>query len=348
MSLLIAVLAALGYAGGSTLQSAAVDRRTSARANARTLRFLIGLALDGAAWVLSLVALRSLPVYVVQAVLASSLAFTVVFARIWQHAVLQARDIAAISALIPALAVIALAGREQSAPHIGPTTTAYLTVFGFATVAAVAAALAIGRRNVRRRASIPALLAGLSFSATALAARAVDIRTPLWHDLHQPLVWVVVATGIAGTVSYAAALERGPVGPATAQLWAVEVVVPAAVAMPLLGDTVRAGWLPAAAGAVGVVVAVTAVLARTLAVPPDPVPGESRPAGPVVVKGDQEKAESPGAVMSSSPMVLGLHRGVVGEAGCRPRRRRACPVSAATRDPSCRSGPWWPCAPRAR
>jgi drug/metabolite transporter (DMT)-like permease len=247
--MLFALLAALAYAGGSTLQSVAVSRR----GRDRTARFLLGAALDVIAWALSLVALRGLPVYVVQAVLASSLAFTVVFARIWQHTALRGRDVAAIGALIPALAVIALAGREQSAPVVGPATTAYLTIFGFA--AALAAAAAVGRRT-----PVPAVLAGLSFSATALAARAVHLSAPLWHTLQQPLVWVVVATGAAGTLAYAAALERGPVGPATAQLWAVEVVVPAVVAIPLLGDTVRPGWLPAAVLAVLVVVAVTVVL----------------------------------------------------------------------------------------
>jgi hypothetical protein len=78
--------------------------------------------------------------------------------------------------------------------------------------------------------------------------------------LLHPLAWVVAATGVAGTMAYAAALRRGPVGPATAQLWAVEVVVPAAVAIPLLGDGVRPGWLPPAIVAVAAVVALTAVL----------------------------------------------------------------------------------------
>jgi hypothetical protein len=263
VSLVIAVLAALGYAGGSTLQSAAVDHRSPAPTTARTLRYLAGLALDGTAWALSLVALHGLPVYVVQAILASSLAFTVVFARIWQHTALRGRDAAAIGALIPALAVIALAGREQSTPVISHATTAYLTIFGIGTVGAVTLALTAGRRNARRSAAIPAVLAGLCFSVTALAGRAVHLSAPLWHNLQQPLVWVIAATGTAGTLAYAAALERGPVGPATAQLWAVEVVVPAAAAVPLLGDTVRPGWLPASAIAVLVVVAVTNVLAGT-------------------------------------------------------------------------------------
>jgi hypothetical protein len=256
VGLLIAVLAAAGYAGASTLQSAAGDETASAWAMARSARYLTGLALDVAAWALSLLALRSLPVYVVQAVLASSLGFTVVFARIWRGSRMRRRDLAAVLGLIPALAVIAYAGREQAAPVIDGRTTWYLTIFGAVTVAAAAVDLVAGRRS-----SVAALLAGLAFSATALAARVVPIDHPLGHTLLHPLVWVVAATGVAGTMAYAAALRRGPVGPATAQLWAVEVVVPAAVAIPLLGDGVRPGWLPPAIVAVAAVVALTAVLA---------------------------------------------------------------------------------------
>ncbi|WP_436532679.1 hypothetical protein [Actinoplanes sp. HUAS TT8] len=261
MSLLIAVLAALGYALGSLLQSAAVSRRVHAATTARIVRLLAGLALDAAAWLLSLVALRHLPVYVVQAVLAGSLAFTVVLARIWQHARLRARDLVAIGAVIPALAVIAYAGREQGAPLVDRLTTISLTVFGTVAVLAVGIALVAAHGRSDRGPSVLALVGGLSFSATALAGRAVRIDTPVWHTVLHPLPWVVVVTGVAGTVSYTAALQRGPVGPATAQLWAVEVVVPAVVAVPLLGDTVRPGWLPAAAFAVIVVVAATTVLA---------------------------------------------------------------------------------------
>jgi drug/metabolite transporter (DMT)-like permease len=262
MGLLMALLAAVGYAGASTLQSAATEHVTSTWALARSPRYLAGLALDVAAWGLSLLALRTLPVYVVQATLASSIAFTVLLARVWRHSRLRGRDVAAVLGLVPALAVIGFAGREQAAPAVGRATTGILIALGVVAVAAAAADLAAGRRS-----SISALLAGLSFSATALAARAVTVDHPLWHTVGDPLLWVVVATGIAGTLSYATALERGPVGPATAQLWAVEVVLPAVVAIPLLGDSFRPGWLPAAAVAVAVVVALTAVLATAPAEP---------------------------------------------------------------------------------
>ena len=96
---------------------------------------------------------------------------------------------------------------------------------------------------------------------TALAARGVSVRTPLVATLTEPLLWVVVASGIAGTVAYAAALQHGSVASVTALTWSVEVVMPAAVAIPLLGDEIRAGWAPAAVLALAVVVAATVVLA---------------------------------------------------------------------------------------
>ena len=70
-----------------------------------------------------------------------------------------------------------------------------------------------------------------------------------------------------GTLAYATALERGPVGPATAVLWAVEVVVPASAGVLLLGDVVRSGWTPAVVVAVVVLVAGCVVLAGSPAVP---------------------------------------------------------------------------------
>ena len=272
MSLLAALLAAIGYAAASVLQSAGARGRDSAWELARSRRYLAGLGLDGVAWVLTLVALRGLPVYVVQAVLASSLAFTVLLSRIWLKATLRRRDVVAIGALGPALAVVAIAGREQAARAPTSAVVIVLTVSGVLVSALVVAALAGPRRTDSRAVPALSVLAGLAFSVTALAARAVQVRSPLWHTVAAPLPWIVVATGIAGTAAYAAALQRGAVGPATALLWAVEVVVPAVVAIPLLGDGVRAGWPVPLAAAIALVVASSVVLAGSpapLAVAPE-------------------------------------------------------------------------------
>jgi drug/metabolite transporter (DMT)-like permease len=275
MSLVAALLAAIAYAAGSVLQARGARGRHSPRALATSPFYLAGLGLDGVGWVLTLVALRGLPVYVVQAVQSSSLAFTVVLSWLWLKARLRGRDVAAIGALAVALAVVGIAGREQPAPALTGSVVTLLVVVGVLVTALVAGALAGPRRF---SSATLAVLGGLAFSATALAARAVEIRHPLWHTLESPLVWVVAATGIAGQLAYAAALERGAVGPATALLWAVEVVAPAVVAIPLLGDGVRPGWWVPLALAIAAVVAASGVLAGA----PQP---ESEPAEPVPAEG---------------------------------------------------------------
>ena len=269
MGLIAAALAAIAYAGASVLQSRGALGRGSARELARSPFYLAGLGLDGVGWVLTLVALRDLPVYVVQAVLASSLAFTVVIAWLWLKTRLRARDVTAIGALAVALGVVGVAGSQQQAPPLGGAVVVTLTLAGVIVTVLVVGALVMPRRT---SSATLAVLSGLAYSGTALAARAVQVRSPLWHTLASPLPWLVAATGIAGTVAYAASLERGAVGPATALLWAVEVVVPTVVAIPLLGDGVRAGWLVPLIVAVAVVVAASGVLAgapATTAAEPD-------------------------------------------------------------------------------
>lgn len=258
MNLGFAVAAAACYAIGSVLQAAAARRPGGLGKMALSPIYLAGLTADGAAWVLSLLALRGLPVYVVQAVLAGSLALTVLLAAAVLHVRPRRRDLIAIVVLVGALAVLAFCGQEQPAPAISRGTEMVLTVAGFVVVAAAGAAVLLAGRA---GSLVLAVLAGLAYSMTALAARGVSLRTPLIATLAEPLLWVVVGSGIAGTVAYAAALQHGSVSSVTALTWAVEVVVPAAVAIPLLGDEIRAGWGPAAVLALGLVVAATVVLA---------------------------------------------------------------------------------------
>ncbi|SNY49110.1 hypothetical protein [Paractinoplanes atraurantiacus] len=298
MSLLIAVLAAVAYAGGSVLQAAAARRPGTVLALAVSPLYLAGLAGDGGGWLLSLWALRGLPVYVVQAVLAGSVGLTVLLAGMVLRTRLRRRDYAAVGVMVGALAVIGLSSREQPAAMPAHGTTVILAVGGFAAAALAGAAVLSTARTDRRspqagaqtdqpaaaRTSPPpavgadrlderpgvgnevsglvlAGLAGLAYSATALAGRAVHLRTPWVSTLTEPLLWVVICSGVAGTAAYAAALRRGSVAPVTALLWAVEVIVPAAVAVPLLGDEIRHGWaVPAVLGILAVVGA-AAVLA---------------------------------------------------------------------------------------
>ncbi|MEZ0164958.1 hypothetical protein AB2L27_09290 [Kineococcus sp. LSe6-4] len=263
LALAAAVLGALGYAAGSILQAVGVRGGSGAAALTRSPLYLTGLGVDGLAWLLSLVALRRLPTFAVQSLLAGSLALTVVLARVFLGSRLRRRDTAAVLALVAALGVVGGAGTEQPSPTVGP---------GGQVALCVAAGLLLLAVLVLRRSGSAtfAVLAGLGYSVAALGARALTLPgawSQAWRVAGEPLAWALAVAGVAGTLAYAAALEKGPVGPATALLWSVEVVVPAVAGFGLLGDVVRPGWWAPTAVALVVVVGCSVVLAGSPAVP---------------------------------------------------------------------------------
>lgn len=255
ISFAAALSAAVLYATGSVLQAAKARGRSTA-ALVRSPLYLVGLGCDGLAWLLSLIALRGLPVFAVQALLAGSLALTVLLARLFLRVSLGRRDVAAVVVMAAALSLIGTASPGQSPAGASPAVVVGLTA---------AAALCLLAVGVLRRApsAAQAVLAGLAFSVAALAARAVESTGQLWLLATRPLAWAVLVSGVAGTLAYAGALQRGSVGPATALMWAVEVVVPAALGILVLGDAVRHGWLPVAAVCVAAVACTAVVLATS-------------------------------------------------------------------------------------
>jgi hypothetical protein len=126
--------------------------------------------------------------------------------------------------------------------------------------------LAAGDR--RGRWAPVAVIAGAAFAGAAVCARGMDASAGLSSLLLAPLVWAIAGFGVLGALGYARALESGQVGPATALLWVVEVLVPGGVGVFVLGDQVRPGleWL--AVLSVVVAVGASGVLALSPAAEP--------------------------------------------------------------------------------
>ena len=259
----LAALGAVGYGVASVLQAIGAGQDAGAMQTLTNPWYLVGILLDGLAWLASLVALRTLPVYQVQAILAGSLAVTVLLARFTLKHRLRRADLAAIVVTIAAL--VALAASSGPQPPADLSTSARLVLALAAVPVALAGWAAVG-------AGLPTVtgaLAGLAFGGAALCARAVTLPAhALAHPAHDidviaadPLAWGLAGFGITGMLLYALALEHGNVGPVTALLWIMEVVAPSIVGAWLLGDTVRAGWLPVAGIALVAATAAAGVLA---------------------------------------------------------------------------------------
>jgi drug/metabolite transporter (DMT)-like permease len=261
-----ALAAAVAYGVASVLQGAAA-RRTSGGDSldprlllrlARQGPYVLGLGLDVAGFGLSVLALRTLPLFAVEAAVASSIAVTALLAAVVLRQVPTRREAAALGGIGAGLLLLA-ASAAPDHPAVLPRAGGWI-------VLAVAGLLALvawpaGRLTGERAGVVLGALAGLAFGGVGVAARAVRTPHPLWHGVTDPLVPALAAFGLLGTLLYATALQRGTVTTATAALFAAETVGPAAVGLALLGDHARPGL--GAVAAAGFAVTLAGCLALT-------------------------------------------------------------------------------------
>jgi hypothetical protein len=299
-ALAITIFGAFSYGAGSILQAVGARRSTG---TVRTLGhplYLIGVGCDLLAWAGSMIALRELAVYLVQSVLAGSLAVTVVAARLLLASRLRGRDVAAVTVTIGALTILAM----SAGPQEQVTASGGLRL-GFCVAAVATALLGWG---VARSGSpgIAAALAGLAFGGAALAGRALIMPAdPMAHMsatalavLTEPLTAALLIFAATGMLLYTNALQNGQVGPVTAVLWIGEVIAPSAVALTVLGDTVRPGWELAATIAGLVTVAMAVLLATAPANDATALPADAQADGlrpPIPVGGRRPAALPSGA-----------------------------------------------------
>lgn len=307
-ALAITILGAVGYAAASILQAIGASRSTG---TVRTLGhplYLLGLVCDILAWAGSMVALQQLAVYLVESVLASSLAITVVAARLFLKSHLRRRDVIAVAVTVAALAALAMSAGPQGAVEMTDTLR-----IGFCTAAGSLVILGWTATRADAAPGVIAGIAGLCVGGAALIGRSLalppeamaHLGTAALAIVREPLVAALLVFAATGMILYAEALRRGQVGPVTAVYWTGEVVAPSAVALLILGDNVRPGWTLAAAAAgltvIGAAVVLATAPATTDTALPTALPGATRAALPA--------AERPVLIKLAIP--ISRHRGEI-------------------------------------
>ncbi|MET9603758.1 DMT family transporter [Streptomyces sp. NPDC006512] len=233
----------------------------------RQWRYVVGLCLDGAGFVLQIVALRHIPIYAVGAAMASSLAVTAVVAARLLHVRLSGREWGAVAVVCAGLLMLGLASGEEGS-GTGPAALGWGLLVAAGLVLLVGAAA--GRLPDGSRALVLGLAAGTGFGVVEVAVRLIDSFEP--GELANPALYALLLGGAAGFLLLTSALQRGSVTAATAGLVLGETVGPALVGVAWLGDRTREGlaWLAVLGFAVAVAGALT--LSR-FGEPPAPEPG---------------------------------------------------------------------------
>ncbi|MFP5021897.1 hypothetical protein [Pseudonocardia phyllosphaerae] len=263
MTTVLALLAALVAMVGNTVAALWEARGSRLAKYGRPVWlqpwFLAGLLADIVAWGLTVVALRFLPVFAVQSILAGAIALTTLADNEWSPWNLNHRQRFGVIAVLGGLILVASSAEPERPSALPPVATPALLV-SFAVL--LVAAPFVWRTNR----TVPlAVLAGLGFGGTSLAVRAIHPGADgSFHILDlalDPLAYAVVAMGVLGALGFAKSLQNGATGVATAVLSVTEVVVPGAVGIALLGDGIRPGWDIGAL--IGVVAALAGVVALT-------------------------------------------------------------------------------------
>jgi drug/metabolite transporter (DMT)-like permease len=270
-SLVAALVSALCYGVAAVMQAMAVraaSRRSAEAAGkggqvdpgllVRMLRqglFLASLAIDLTGFIAQLVALRRLPIFAVQAIIASNLAVTAVFAALLMKMRLALREWLAVAGVVAGVALLGLSAGAEGAARVGSEFELGLIV---AVIAVGLSGFAVARLPNPVRTLALGAIAGLGYAVLAVAARILPGFAPL-QLIRSPATYTLAAAGIVSFLLYATALEGGSVTTATAAMVLTETVPPAVIGVMFLGDSTRHGLT--AVAALGFVLAVVSALA---------------------------------------------------------------------------------------
>lgn len=247
---LLALAAALGSGTGSVLESIGITRAGAFGGDTDDLGrigrqpiYCLGVLIDIASFVAGAAALHRLPLFLVQSTLAFSVGVTAVISAVMGTR-LGRRGGVSLATAAAGLVVLGLSaqpGQAHTLPH-GWRWVILLTVVPVCLIGYYGS-----RSTMRLSAALLAFGAGLGFTAVAVSARTLHLPEHFLSWFADPSVWAIMVNGVAATVVFALALQKGLPTTVSAVMFTTDTVLPSVIGLTLLGDGIRSGWASAAA-----------------------------------------------------------------------------------------------------
>ncbi|HTR69473.1 MAG TPA: hypothetical protein VMH41_04530 [Mycobacteriales bacterium] len=233
----------------------------------RSAPYLGGLALDAVGFGLSFAALHTLPLFTVEAIVASSLAVTAVLAVAVLHVHASLMEWLAVGSVTVGLIFLGLSASPEASVHLTTFDRALLVIS--VAVLGVVAFTAARRRRVPRRgdAWVLGMLTGLMFGGAGIGARMLRTPSAWWRVVLDPAFYAMALAGLLGLLLYAMALQRATVTVVQSAVVVTETLMPAAVGILALGDRPAPGRTTIAALGFAMTVLGALALARYAEVP---------------------------------------------------------------------------------
>ncbi|MFE9656055.1 hypothetical protein [Micromonospora sp. NPDC006431] len=204
--------------------------------------YLVGLLCQVTGFVFAFLARRDLPLFLVQASVAAGLGVTALLGVLVLKWRLPAAEIALLGLLFGGITALVLAAQPAPSRQLG---TAGL--IGLAGALGLIGVLGFFAARLHGAPGSVALgsLAGMAFSAAAVAARPLASADTAEAFVRDPLLYLLVAHSVVGQLLLGLAMQRGSTTAAVAAMDAAGAVPAAIIGLLLLNDRIWPGreWL---------------------------------------------------------------------------------------------------------
>ncbi len=220
--------------------------------------YLIGLACQVVGFVLAFLARRDLPLFLVQASVAAGLGVTAVLGVLVLKWRLPASEVVLLVLLFAGITALVLSAQPAPSRQLG---TAGLVGLAVAVAAIAVSGFFAARLHGALGSVVLGSLAGMAFSAAAVAARPLASAGSAEAFVRDPLLYLLIVHSVIGQLLLGLAMQRGSTTAAVAAMDAAGAVPAAIVGLLLLNDKIWPGreWL----AGLGFLVTLAAVVGLT-------------------------------------------------------------------------------------
>lgn len=197
------------------------------------LPYLIGIALDLLAWLLTLYAVHNLPLFIVQPIIACSIIVTITIERVLFKHLIQLKFVFSIFVIILGLTLLAIISSPEKSTILS-SNIRYAVLLGPFMLLLVG--FFSNFKKNKYSVFILAILSGLSFGGVSISGRALSLSTSYIHILVLPLFWSIIGYGLVGIIFFTLALQKSTATAVSASMIAGETILPIIFGISFLGD----------------------------------------------------------------------------------------------------------------
>ncbi len=208
----------------------------------KQIPYLAGIILDIFGWIFFLITARYLPLFLDLSFVALSLVVSSIIASLFMSVKSSRNEKISMAAVVIGVILLGAIAEPTAAKSVNHLFKIILELFPIPM--GIFGLLMLKADKYKFSALILAALSGLTFGATGLISRIINITHFSFAALLQPLTVSLIAYGALGLYFLAASLQRDSVNRINAFLYTFELAVPSALGIFFLGDNVKSGmWL---------------------------------------------------------------------------------------------------------